>query len=93
MLTLRDDVSENDKLELLSAFAAMPRAMGFIRRYEFGFDLGNLGPGNPDFALVADFDNEEDWRRYSEYPDHLELTARVRMVTESMVRVQYLVAD
>ena len=91
MLTLRADVTPQERDELTDCFARMPRAMDYIRRYEFGFDLGNLAPGGPDFTLVADFDSEADWRRYSDDPVHLELTKVVRSVTESMVRAQYLV--
>lgn len=65
--------------------------MDYIRRYEFGFDLGNLGPGSPDFGLVADFDSEEDWRRYSTNPEHDVLAGLVRDVAADLIRLQYLV--
>ncbi|MEX1125266.1 MAG: hypothetical protein WEE53_06330 [Acidimicrobiia bacterium] len=44
--------------------ATMPQKMGLIRRYEFGRDVGIL-EGNPDLALVADFDSADDWRAYA----------------------------
>lgn len=91
MLTLRDDVTEDERQELASWFARMPAAMDFIRRYEFGFDLGNLGPDTPDFALVADFDSEEDWRAYVVHPEHEDLIVFVNTVAVGRTRAQYLV--
>ena len=91
MIRFDEDVTRDQKEELLKAFARMPAEMGFIRRYEFGFDLGNLGPGSPDFGLVADFDSEEDWRRYSTNPEHDSLAGLVRDVAAELIRLQYLV--
>jgi hypothetical protein len=93
MITLNNEVTESEKNRLKAGFARMPQVMDYIRRYEFGFDLGNLGPGGPDFGLVADFDSEEDWRRYSANPDHRELSEIVRRVTAEMTRVQNLVDE
>jgi len=91
MIRFEEDVTRDQTEELLTAFARMPAVMGFIRRYEFGFDLGNLGPGSPDFGLVADFDSEEDWRRYSTNPEHDVLADLVRDVAAELIRLQYLV--
>lgn len=91
LLHLRDDATDQQRESLLAGFARMPELMDFIRRYEFGFDLGNLGPDNPDFGLVADFDSEEDYRRYADHPDHQELIALLRELATGTIRVQYLV--
>ncbi len=67
----------------------MPQVMDFIRRYEFGPDLG-LRDNNFDLGLVADFDSEQDWLKYSKNPDHQSLVHNlVRPVAAEMVRVQY----
>jgi hypothetical protein len=91
MMRFKDDVTDEQKTELLAEFARMPEVMDYIRRYEFGLDLGNLGPDGPDFGLVADFDSEEDWRRYSDDPDHQGLVGMVRERSAELTRVQYLV--
>jgi hypothetical protein len=91
MMRFKDDVTDAQKTELLEEFARMPEAMDYIRRYEFGLDLGNLGPEAPDFGLVADFDSEEDWRRYADDPDHRRLVAMVRERSAGLTRMQYLV--
>lgn len=90
LLHFKEDVTDEQKAELLEVFGRMPKVMDYIRRYEFGLDLGNLGPDSPDFALIADFDSEEDWRRYAENPHHLELVALVGEMSAGTTRAQYL---
>lgn len=91
MMRFKDDVTDEQKAGLLEEFGRMPLVMDYIRRYEFGLDLGNLGPDGPDFGLVADFDSEQDWRRYVDNPDHQHLVGMVRQVSAELTRVQYLV--
>jgi len=93
MLRFRDDATENQIEELYRGWARLPDVIEEIERYEFGPDLG-LGQGNPDIALVADFDSEEAWRAYQKHPEHLVLVEDlVRPVAAEMFRVQYLVED
>lgn len=76
---------------ILAGLASMPRAMAFIKRYEFGRDLGKLD-GAWDLAIVADFETESDYRTYAENPEHQAVIAdRIRPVLDQMARVQYAV--
>ena len=89
MIRFNDDATDEQKQALHDGLATMPDVMDFIRRYEFGFDLGH-GSDNPDMALIADFDNEDDWRKYSAHPDHLDLINNLaRPITAEAIRVQY----
>ncbi len=54
--------------------AALPAAIPEIRTFRFGPDA-RLGGGNEDFAIVADFDDAEAFRRYVEHPAHRHLIA------------------
>lgn len=91
VINFTDEATEEQKGALFDGLAKMPQVMEFIRRYEFGPDLG-LREGNSSAALVADFDSEEDWREYSAHPDHLELVNNLfRPIVSSVTRVQYLV--
>jgi len=49
--------------------AALPERIPEIRSLRFGPDA-RLGGGNEDFALVADFNDAEAYRRYAEHPAH-----------------------
>jgi hypothetical protein len=85
------DATEEQIETAIEGLASMPEAMSFIRRYEFGRDLRILEESF-DFALVADFDSESDYRRYAENPDHQAVIAdRIRPILDQMARVQYWV--
>jgi hypothetical protein len=54
--------------------AALPDLVPDIRAFRFGPDA-RMGGGNEDFALVADFDDADAYRRYAEHPAHRHLIA------------------
>ena len=85
------EASEEQVQAVLDGLAMMPSAMDFIRRYEFGRDVGSLDVSY-DLALVADFDSEEDYRRYAANPDHVKvIEERIRPILAHMARAQYVV--
>ena len=91
LLRFKPDTTDDQIQAVIDGLATMPQRMDFIRRYEFGRDLGVM-EGNPQVALVADFDSVEDWRAYQAHPDHQVLVQQViAPILESMTRVQYQV--
>jgi hypothetical protein len=91
LLRFKEGTSDEQIESVLQGLGTMPTRIDWIRRYEFGRDLGVM-EGNPQVALVADFDSEEDWRSYQEHPDHQALVQGViAPILESMTRVQYRV--
>ncbi len=57
------------------ALGTLPGAVDTIRRYQFGRDLG-LNPGNAEFVVVADFDDEPGYLAYRDHPAHQEIIRR-----------------
>ena len=91
MLRFAKESTEEQKKALLEGLARLPHVIPEIKRYEFGPDLG-LGDDNPDMALVADFDSEEDWRSYNTHPAHqVVVNELVAPIASEAIRVQYLV--
>lgn len=91
MIRFTKESTEDQRKSMIRGLARLPRVIPQIKRYEFGTDLG-LGDGNPDMALVADFDSEEDWRSYNSHPAHqVVLNELVAPITKEAIRVQYLV--
>jgi hypothetical protein len=89
LLRFKLDATEEQIDAVLDGLASMPQKMSFIRRYEFGRDLGIL-EANPQVALVADFDSIDDWRAYQDHPDHKALVRdSIAPILETMTRVQY----
>lgn len=64
-----------------------------MRNFVGGPDL-RLRDGNADFALTADFDKVEDWRRYDEDEEHNRIRRELAApITESGDRVQFEVPE
>ena len=57
-----------DRVEAVTtALEALPAAIPALR----GYEVGPATSGTHDFAVVADFDDEDGWRSYDEHPDHV----------------------
>ncbi len=85
----RPGTTEEQVRAVEEGLARLPGLIPEIRDYRFGPDAG-LREGNYDFAVVADFDDVEAWRRYVEHPDHQAvLTDLIRPIAESRHSVQF----
>jgi len=93
MMHFKDDATNGHISDLLEGFARMLEVMAYIRRYEFGLDLGSLGPDAPDFGLVAEFDSEEAWRENVDDIEHQRLVTKVGELSAGMARMQYRLGD
>ncbi|MCG8588138.1 MAG: Dabb family protein [Proteobacteria bacterium] len=69
LLRFSPEADDQDVARLCRALSSLPASVPEIRRYRFGSDLG-LADGNADFAIVADFDDADAWRRYADHPAH-----------------------
>lgn len=91
MLHWQPGTSAEAVTAVTEAFAKLPGLIPEIKLYQFGPDLG-LFEGNADYVLVAEFDNEEDFKHYSSHPDHIELMSAVTMpIMASFNAVQFSV--
>jgi hypothetical protein len=88
-LTWTPDATDTDLAALRAALADLPGQIPEIRAYRFGSDLG-VADGNADFAIVADFDDVDAWRRYQDHPAHRAvLTDRIRPILAARAAVQF----
>jgi hypothetical protein len=72
MFKWNDDVPADHVEQVRSGLDALPPVIEEIRSYVHGSDLG-ISEGNFDYVVVADFDDEADFRVYREHPDHQRL--------------------
>ncbi len=73
---------------LTAALAELPAQIPELRAYSVGPDVG-LASANADFAIVADFDDADGWRRYQAHPAHQAvLVERIRPILASRVAAQ-----
>lgn len=76
---------------LQAGLAEMPGLIEEIRAYAVGPDAG-LASGNGEFAVVADFDDADGFRRYSAHAGHRALVAELLApIVGTRTAVQYLI--
>ena len=76
MFTWKSGVTPQQVDELTSAIHAMRGSIPGLISIQGGSDLG-LRQGNPDYLLVATFEDEGAWRTYQAHPLHKALVADV----------------
>jgi hypothetical protein len=82
---------QRDALE--SALGLLPTVVTTIRRYHFGPDA-EINEGNFDFAVVADFDDVDDYLVYRDHPDHQRIiTELIAPFIEARAAVQHHLGD
>jgi hypothetical protein len=72
VFTWKDGTTAVDVDAFAEALATLPDSIPEIRALRYGADLG-LVEGNDTFAVVADFDDVADYRRYAEDAGHRHL--------------------
>lgn len=87
-LTWNDHATPEAVAAVTAALAELPGQIPELRAFHVGPDVG-LAPGNADFAIVADFDDGDGWRRYQEHPAHQAvLHERIRPILASRAAAQ-----
>jgi len=73
--------------------ADLPAQIPELRSYVIGTDVG-ASAGNFDFAVVADVDDVDAFRRYIDHPAHMAVVVeRIRPIVADRAAVQYEVPD
>jgi stress responsive alpha/beta barrel protein len=87
-LTWKRDVTDAEIEAVRAELVKLPGKIPEIRDYMVGSDLG-VGAGNAHFAIVADFDDVDAWRRYQAHPAHEAVLAeRIRPILAARAAVQ-----
>jgi hypothetical protein len=80
--------AEGDRKSGLEALRGLPAKIGVIRKFEVG---ENVLPSARawDAALIAEYDNLEDLREYTDHPDHMAAVQLLFPVCEAVGSVDY----
>ena len=85
------ETTAEDVSRIEAALHQLPARIPCIQSYRFGRDLG-IQDGNADFALVADFTDEEGLATYANHPDHQAvITSLIRPITAQRDAIQYVI--
>jgi hypothetical protein len=63
------EATDEQKQRVATELRKLPPLMSGLRAYHAGPDAG-LSPGNFEFGVVADFDDEDSYRAYRDHPAH-----------------------
>ena len=83
------EATEAQKQAVHDSLLRLPDHIAELRAYRVGADAG-LVDGNWEYAVVADFDDVDGWRTYTDHPEHQRILAEViRPVVAERAAVQY----
>ncbi len=76
LFTWKPGTSDQQVQEVTDALSALPARIPEIRSFRVGPDAG-ISVGNDRYAVVADFDDLESYKRYASDPGHREVIDRL----------------
>ncbi|GAA4526056.1 MULTISPECIES: Dabb family protein [Nonomuraea] len=89
LFTWSPEATEEQKAAVAAELRELPGQIPEIRSYLLGPDAG-INPGNHDFAVVADFDSEDDYRAYRDHPRHQAVIAEhIKPILATRAAVQF----
>jgi Stress responsive A/B Barrel Domain len=87
----KPEATAEDVSRVEEALHQLPSKIPCIKAYRFGRDLG-VQDGNADFALVADFTDQEGLLTYANHPDHQTvLQNTIRPILAQREAIQYVI--
>jgi len=75
MFTWKPEATEEEKQRVATEVAKLPSIVPSVRAFASGPDAG-LNQGNFEFAVTADFDDEDGYVAYRDDPGHREVVQR-----------------
>ncbi|WP_336214676.1 Dabb family protein [Nonomuraea sp. LPB2021202275-12-8] len=89
LFTWTEDATEEQKATVAAELRKLPGQIPQLRSYTVGRDAG-LNPGNHDFAVVADFDDEDAYLVYRDHPQHQAVIAEhIKPIVASRAAAQF----
>ena len=87
----KPEATAEDISKIEAALHELPAKIPCIQSYRFGRDLG-VQDRNADFALVADFSDEEGLTTYANHPDHRAVIQDlIRPILAQREAIQYVI--
>lgn len=91
VLTFTDEATQEQIDAFVEACAQLPDKVDGVRGFKIGFNVNDdPAAGNSDFAIVAEFDSLDAYRRYATSPAHVDLAQNHLIpIMASRAAVQY----
>ncbi|MER6174489.1 Dabb family protein [Streptosporangium sp. NPDC001681] len=89
LFTWAQEATDEQRARVATELGKLPEAITEIRSYTLGTDAG-VNPGNHQFAVVADFDNVDDYLAYRDHPLHQAVIAEhIKPIVASRAAIQF----
>jgi Stress responsive A/B Barrel Domain len=89
LFTWKPEATEEEKQRVATEVAKLPSIVPSVRAFASGPDAG-LNQGNFDFAVTADFDDEDGYVAYRDDPGHREVVQRyITPILDRRAAVQF----
>ncbi|GAA2859232.1 Dabb family protein [Nonomuraea rubra] len=88
LFTWTETATAEQKAAVTAELRKLPDLIPQLRSYTVGADAG-INQGNHEYAVVADFDDTDDYLVYRDHPDHQKVIADyIRPILASRAAVQ-----
>ncbi|TDE34268.1 Dabb family protein [Nonomuraea mesophila] len=88
LFTWKADATDEQRAAVTAELGRLPGLIPQLRSFTVGGDAG-INQGNHDYAVVADFDDVDDYVVYRDHPEHQAIIAeRIRPILASRAAVQ-----
>ena len=88
LFKFNENFSEEKLQAVADKMSALPDQVPQILSYTHGKDAG-LSPTKFDYAMVADFDSEEDYAAYRDHPAHKAVGAEIMAMVADVAQMQF----
>ena len=93
LLKLKEDVTPEQRQDILDGLATLPPIISQIQAYRIGPDAGK-DPAKFDIALVGDFNSVDDYKLYGGHAAHVDvITSKIKPFLAERVAVQFSASD
>lgn len=93
LLKLKEDVTPEQRQDILDGLATLPPIISQIQAYRIGPDAGK-DPAKFDIALVGDFNSVDDYKLYGGHAAHIDvITSKIKPFLAERVAVQFSASD
>ena len=76
-------------IEMKKRLDSLPAVIKEIKQYEVSINIGSYGASFYDLGLISSFENKDEFRAYTKYPEHDEVLEFIKSIQQDVQIVDY----
>jgi len=80
---------DQNAIEMKKRLDSLPAVIKEIKQYEVSINIGSYGASFYDVGLISSFQNKDEFRAYTKYPEHDEVLEFIQSIQEDEQIVDY----